>query len=111
MSGNYDAGVVLVGTAWRRVHAAHGDLVTDGAYAAVPHPQYAGLLLAVLGALVQWPTLPTMLMAPVLAATYYRLARREEAEMERHFGARWAAYRARTPMLLPRAVASPLAGR
>lgn len=95
-------GFWIVASAWRTVHAAGGELVTDGPYAVVRHPQYSGLMLGVLGALVQWPTLPTLVMAPVLVLTYYRLARREEAEMERRFGERYAAYRARTPMLLPR---------
>lgn len=94
--------VVLVASAWRLVHAAHGKLVTGGPYAVVRHPQYSGLLLAVLGALVQWPTLPTLLMAPVLALTYYRLARREEAELAARFGETWRAYRGRTPMFVPR---------
>jgi len=106
--------IVIVGLAWRRVHAARGELVTDGLYAVVRHPQYSGLILGVLGALVQWPTLPTMLMAPVLFLTYYRLARREERELALRFGRRWAAYAARTPMLLPRRSmrrAEPAGGR
>jgi methanethiol S-methyltransferase len=96
------AGVSVVASAWHRVHAARGGLVTEGPYAVVRHPQYSGLLLAVLGALVQWPTLPTLLMAPALLVTYYRLARREEREVERRFGPRWRAYRDRTPMFVPR---------
>jgi protein-S-isoprenylcysteine O-methyltransferase Ste14 len=79
----------------------------------VRHPQYAGLMLGVVGALVQWPTLITLLMAPVLVFTYYRLARREERELERKFGEEYAAYRTRTPMLLPRRSAgtSKVSGR
>lgn len=92
---------LIVATAWRKVHAAGGRLVTDGPYTIVRHPQYSGLMLGVLGALVQWPTLPTLVMAPILILTYYRLARREEAELERQFGKRYVTYRARTPMLLP----------
>lgn len=94
--------VLIVAMAWRRIHAAEGALVTDGPYAVVRHPQYSGLMLAVLGTFVQWPTLLTLLMAPVLVATYYRLARREERELEQRFGDEYCAYRARTPMLLPR---------
>ena len=93
--------LVLVASSWRRVHAADGGLVTDGPYSVVRHPQYSGLMLGVLGALIQWPTLITLLMAPVLFATYYRLARREEREMERQFGEEYARYRAHTPMLVP----------
>ncbi len=95
--------VVLVASSWRRIHDADGKrLVTDGPYAVVRHPQYTGLMLGILGALVQWPTLLTLLMAPVLVFTYYRLARREERELEKRFGDEYAAYRAQTPMLVPR---------
>ena len=94
--------LLIVASSWRRVHAADGGLVTDGPYAVVRHPQYSGLMLAVLGALIQWPTLITVLMAPVLVFTYYRLARREEREMAKRFGEEYDAYRARTPMLVPR---------
>lgn len=94
--------VVLVASAWRRIHAADGELVTEGPYNVVRHPQYSGLILGILGALVQWPTLITLIMAPVLVVTYYRLARREERELEQRFGDEYAVYRARTPMLLPR---------
>lgn len=94
--------VLIVGAAWKKVHAANGEMVTDGPYAVVRHPQYSGLMLGVLGALLQWPTLLTLIMAPILFVTYYQLARREEREMERRFGRRWLAYAARTPMLLPR---------
>lgn len=94
--------LLLVASSWRRIHAADEGLVTDGPYAAVRHPQYSGLMLAVLGALVQWPTLVTLLMAPVLVFTYYRLAMREERELERRFGEEYAVYRAETPMLVPR---------
>ncbi len=94
--------VVIVASSWRRIHDADGkELVTDGPYAVVRHPQYTGLMLGILGALVQWPTLLTLLMAPILVFTYYRLARREERELEQKFGERYAAYRAKTPMLLP----------
>ena len=94
-------GLWIVASAWRIIHAAGGALVTDGPYAVVRHPQYSGLMLAVLGALVQWPSLSTLVMAPVLIATYYRLARREERELLARFGERYAVYRAQTPMLLP----------
>lgn len=62
--------VVIVASSWRRIHDADEKLVTDGPYAVVRHPQYTGLMLGILGALVQWPTLITLLMAPILVFTY-----------------------------------------
>ncbi|MDO8691071.1 MAG: methyltransferase, partial [Dehalococcoidia bacterium] len=79
-------GLLLVASAWRLVHAAGGELVTGGPYALLRHPQYAGLLLAIAGALVQWPTLITLAMAPILVLMYRRLAFREDRELEARFG-------------------------
>lgn len=50
----------------------------------------------------QWPTIPTLIMVPILVLVYARLARSEEREVTRRFGAGWAAYAARTPAFLPR---------
>lgn len=42
-------------------------------------------------------------MYPVLTVAYVRLARREEQEVERAFGERYARYAARTPAFIPHA--------
>ena len=99
-------GLWLVAKAWRLVHAAEGALVTSGPYARLRHPQYAGLILAVAGALVQWPTLITLAMAPVLVVMYRRLAFREDRELEARFGDEYRAYRERVPAFLPASIAS-----
>ena len=54
------------------------------------------------GFLLQWPTLITLMMFPVLVVVYLRLARREEMETAAAFGEAWVAYAARTPAFLPR---------
>jgi protein-S-isoprenylcysteine O-methyltransferase Ste14 len=94
-------GLALMAAGWWQVWRARSGLVTNGLYRFVRHPQYLGFLLLIYGFLVQWPTLPTLMLFPVLIFVYYRLARREEATLEREFGGRYAAYRARTPMLVP----------
>lgn len=94
-------GGLLVAAAWTAVHAAGGDLVTHGLYDRVRHPQYAGMIVFIVGALVQWPTLPTLVMAPVLVAAYVRLARREDAELEAVFGDTYRQYRALVPAFVP----------
>jgi protein-S-isoprenylcysteine O-methyltransferase Ste14 len=96
------AGILLMGAGWHRIHRAKGALVTDGPYAWVRHPQYSGLFLITIGLLVQWPTIITAATWPVLIAVYYRLARREEREAEAGFGDAYRAYKARTPMFVPR---------
>lgn len=95
------AGLALMVAGWWQVWRTRDELVTWGLYRFVRHPQYAGFLALAYGFLVQWPTLPTLVLFPVLAITYYGLARREEADLERLFGDEYARYRDRTPMLFP----------
>lgn len=100
-------GLLLMGAGWRQIHRATGALVTDGVYAWVRHPQYAGLFLITVGMLIQWPTIVTGATWPVLLAVYSRLARREEREAEARYGEAYRAYRARVPMLVPRLRSAP----
>ncbi len=95
------AALFLMGAAFKQIHDAQGELVTDGLYAFVRHPQYSALFLLIVSLLIQWPALLSWLMAPVLLVTYWRLARREECEMVERFGERYVAYRARTPAFIP----------
>ncbi|MDP2930964.1 MAG: isoprenylcysteine carboxylmethyltransferase family protein [Chloroflexota bacterium] len=100
-------GLVIMGKAWKQVHKAHGELVTSGIYDRVRHPQYFGLLLITVGMLIQWPTIITAVMWPILMFMYYRLARREEKEMEDHFGDKYVDYRRNVPMFIPRLATAP----
>lgn len=94
-------GILLLAKGFERIHRAKGELVTDGIYAYSRHPQYLGILILTFAFLVQWPTLVTLAMWPILIAMYYRLARKEEGEMETRFGERYLEYKRRVPMLLP----------
>lgn len=98
------AGFWIVASAWRTLHAAQreGRLATSGLYARVRHPQYLGLLLVMIGFLLMWPTLPTLVMFPVLVYLYRRLAVAEEQEVAQRFRRRWERYARRTPRFLPR---------
>jgi methanethiol S-methyltransferase len=97
------AGFMLIAAAWRVLYAAQstGTLATSGAYAYVRHPQYSGFILVLLGFLLQWPTLLTMGMFPVLLWMYLRLARQEEAEVMTAFGDAYRRYAAAVPAFLP----------
>jgi protein-S-isoprenylcysteine O-methyltransferase Ste14 len=95
-------GLIIMGKAWKQIHKANGELVTSGLYRRVRHPQYFALFLITMGMLIQWPTIVTVAMWPVLMFMYYRLARKEEKEMERYFGDRYANYRRQVPMFFPR---------
>lgn len=96
-------GFVMIAAAWKVLLAAQRDgvLAMSGSYARVRHPQYAGFMLIMIGFLLQWPTIPTLLMFPALVLVYRRLARREEQEVRGRFGAEWDAYAQRTPRFVP----------
>ncbi len=85
-------GVILLATGWRQVHAGRGHLVTTGIYGWIRHPQYAGLILVILGFNIQWPTLLTLVMAPVLVLMYVRLSQQEDRELETEFGETYRKY-------------------
>jgi len=97
-------GFILLYSAWRVLYEAQRThiLATTGPYAHIRHPQYAGFMLIMLGFLLQWPTILTLLMFPVLVYMYIRLSRREEKEVLVEFGEAYAEYAARTPAFFPR---------
>jgi len=102
-------GFWLIAAAWRVLHdaAQQNRLATTGPYAWVRHPQYDGFLLIMIGFLLQWPTIPTLAMFPILVVVYTRLARAEEREVAARFGAVWRGYAARTPAFVPRRRPAP----
>jgi len=96
-------GFWLLASAWKVLYAAQRThtLATDGPYARIRHPQYAAFVLILFGFLLQWPTLLTLAMFPVLTYMYLRLARREEREVEDEFGDNYRRYAAATPAFFP----------
>ena len=102
--GFIGAGFWLLASAWKVLYAAQKThtLATSGPYATIRHPQYVAFVLIMFGFLLQWPTLLTLIMFPVLIYMYVRLARREEVEARQEFGERYAHYAATTPAFVPR---------
>jgi protein-S-isoprenylcysteine O-methyltransferase Ste14 len=96
-------GFWLLASAWNVLYQAQRAhrLAVSGPYARIRHPQYAAFVLIMFGFLLQWPTIPTVVMFPILVIVYARLAKQEEAEVAAEFGEEYAAYRARTPALWP----------
>ncbi len=94
-------GTSLLAIGWATVHRGRGELVTSGIYRYLRHPQYLGLILIVLGFNIQWPTLLTLVMGPILIMMYVWLARREDEELASGFDERYLEYAARTPAFLP----------
>ena len=97
-------GFILLAAAWRVLYEAQRQrtLAVTGPYAHIRHPQYAGFMLILLGFLLQWPTLLTLLMFPILVIMYVRLAQREAREALTEFGETYARYVATTPAFFPR---------
>jgi len=97
-------GFLLLAAAWSVLYEAQRThtLAVTGPYARIRHPQYVGFILIMLGFLLQWPTLVTLLMFPILVTMYVRLARREEREVLTEFGDTYARYAANTPAFFPR---------
>ena len=97
-------GFILLSSAWRVLYAAQRKhcLATTGVYARIRHPQYDAFILIMFGFLLQWPTILTLLMFPVLVWMYVRLARSEERDALAEFGDEYSRYAQQTPAFFPR---------
>lgn len=97
-------GLYIIYSAWSTLYQAQKEhkLATTGLYARVRHPQYDGFILLMVGFLLQWPTLITLIMFPILVYVYVRLARREEKEVLAEFGEEYKRYAAITSRFIPR---------
>ncbi|MGB8338488.1 MAG: isoprenylcysteine carboxylmethyltransferase family protein [Burkholderiales bacterium] len=97
-------GFILLSSAWSVLHTVQRErrLALTGPYAYVRHPQYAAFVLIMFGFLLQWPTIPTLVMFPALVWMYVRLAMTEEREVRTEFGEEYARYAAETPRFFPK---------
>ena len=96
------AGLLLIVFGWAKIHGAKGKLVTYGIYSRIRHPQYLGFLLLTFGMNIQYATIITLVMWPVLIVLYYRLSKQEEKDLEEKFGQEYEKYRVSIPMFFPR---------
>ncbi len=98
------SGFILISAGWKVLYEAQRrhELATSGVYSHIRHPQYLGFILVMFGFLLQWPTLLTLAMFPVLVVMYVRLARTEEREALAEFGAAYERYMQEVPGFIPR---------
>jgi protein-S-isoprenylcysteine O-methyltransferase Ste14 len=96
-------GFWLLASSWKVLYQAVqlNELATTGPYARIRHPQYVAFALVMFGFLLQWPTLITLILFPVLLVIYARLARHEERDVLARFGDTYADYLKRTPAFWP----------
>ena len=97
-------GFFLLAASWEVLYRAQRTqtLATTGPYARIRHPQYVAFIVIMLGFLLQWPTIPTLFMFPVLVAMYVRLAHKEERQVRAEFGESYDRYAAVAPAFFPR---------
>lgn len=97
-------GFWLLSAAWPVLYRAQraGRIAHEGIYARIRHPQYVGFCMIVTGFLLQWPTLLTLAMYPILILAYARLSITEERDSLKRFGEAYARYMTEVPRFIPR---------
>lgn len=99
-------GALLAIFGWRQIHSAvkANRMATGGLYRWIRHPQYTGFFLFLIGSMINWPTLATIVTLPILCWVYWRLAITEEQDSLVTFGDKYRDYMNRTGRFLPRPV-------
>jgi protein-S-isoprenylcysteine O-methyltransferase Ste14 len=97
-------GFLTLSYAWHTLWQAQGKgiLATSGLYARMRHPQYSAFILIMFGFLLQWPTLVTLVMFPILTFMYVHLGLKEEKAERKEYGAEYDRWAAVTPAFIPR---------
>jgi len=96
------AGFIVIYLGWKKIHRKSDGVVTEGIYQYIRHPQYAGLFLLTFGQLIQWPTITGILLWPILLFIYYRLALKEERDVEEKYGMEYTKYKSEVPRFFPK---------
>ena len=96
-------GFIMLSAAWNVLHQAQrqSKVAQVGLYQKIRHPQYIGFIIIMFGFLLQWPTIPTVVMFPIMTYVYLRLAKSEEKDSIRQFGNEYVEYMKRTPAFIP----------
>lgn len=102
-------GFWILSAAWPVLFKAQraGKMAVAGLYQKVRHPQYIGFIAIMFGFLLQWPTIPTVVLFPILTFMYIRLAKKEEQDSRERFGKAWDDYAAHVPAFIPKFSSTP----
>jgi protein-S-isoprenylcysteine O-methyltransferase Ste14 len=79
-----------------------GPLVRDGLHGRVRHPIYSGLILVLLGWILLYPTLPTLVVCGLMLLYLPIGIHLEECKLIATHGAAYRSYRREVPALFPR---------
>lgn len=99
--------IFIIANGWYNIYHKYWKLtekkrvVKEGIYKYIRHPQYTGFMLLMVGMLLNWATLPTLIMFPIMIWIYYGLAKREEKDMINEFGEEYIQYMQHTKRFLP----------
>jgi len=101
-------GLFLLASSWRILYAAQQSrtLASTGPCAYIRHPQYVAFIAVMFGFLLQWPTIPTLVMFPILVWMYVRLAKAEERQVRAEFPEAYMRYAETVPAFIPHLGAS-----
>lgn len=93
-------GTLLIIIGWITLYKHKNQpFASTGIYKFSRHPQYLGFILIIIGWLIDWPTLITIIFAPILIYKYIRAAREEESELlAKH--PKYREYMQQTPFLI-----------
>ncbi|HVJ47714.1 isoprenylcysteine carboxylmethyltransferase family protein [Desulfitobacterium sp.] len=99
-----NGGLFFLAVTWIFLYKAQrkGVVAKTGPYFLIRHPQYAAFIVIMFGFLLQWPTLLTVIMFPILVVMYIKLAKIEESESIKAFGEEYIAYANKTGRFIPR---------
>lgn len=95
------AGALLIMIGWITLYRniKRKGLVTNGIYSYSRHPQYFGFILIITGWFIGWPTILTVVFAPILIYKYIRVCKTEEKEMLNKFS-EYQKYKERVPFFI-----------
>lgn len=74
--------LIIIGWVTLYKNIKEGEIVTKGIYSYSRHPQYLGFILMIVGWLIGWPTILTVILGPILIFIYIRVSLIEERELE-----------------------------
>ncbi len=99
---------ILICNGWYNIYhkywikeSGKGRVVKTGVYKYIRHPQYTGFMLLTIGMILEWATLPILIMWPFIACMYYKLAKKEEKDMIEEFGEEYIMYMKKTKRFIP----------
>ncbi len=94
-------GILLIVSGWVALYksAKNRGMADSGIYSYSRHPQYLGFILMIVGWLFGWPTLLTVVFAPIMVYKYIMLCITEEKEIVKEY-AEYEKYKEAVPFLV-----------